>query len=300
MLGLGQKVSGDPVGIVVAIGDDENFRRAGDHVDADRAEDDALGGGDIGIARPDDLGDGRDALRAIGQRRDRLRAADAVDFLDAGNLCGGQHRRIDLAFQRRHDHDDARHAGNSGRHGVHQHGTRIARRAAGHIEADGIDGRPARAEADADLVLIDIVLRLLAGMMLFDTGGGKPQRLDHGGLDFREGRVDFRLRHAHRLDREIDAVETGRIFRQRRIATGAHIVDNGARGGVDVFGNLTLGCQESGKPLFEIGRCLFQPDRHSSSPSRLRLRSAAPPRRQDASGCRGFDPVSHAAPVSAS
>ena len=85
VLGLGQKVGGDPVRIVVAVGDDQHFRRAGDHVDADRAEDLALGGGDIGVARADDLGDRRDRLGAIGKRRDRLRAADAVDFGDAGD-----------------------------------------------------------------------------------------------------------------------------------------------------------------------------------------------------------------------
>ena len=95
MLGLRQQVGGDPVRIVAAVGDDQHFRRAGDHVDADRAEHLALGGRDIGVAGADDLGDRRDRLGAIGERGDRLRAADAVDLGDAGDVGRGQHQRID-------------------------------------------------------------------------------------------------------------------------------------------------------------------------------------------------------------
>ncbi len=59
MLGLGEQVGGDPVGIVLGVGDDQHFRRAGDHVDADLSEHLALGLGDIGIAGADDLVDRR-------------------------------------------------------------------------------------------------------------------------------------------------------------------------------------------------------------------------------------------------
>ena len=55
MLGLGQQIGRDPGGIGRAVGDDQHFGGAGDHVDADGAEDLALGGGHIGIARADDL-----------------------------------------------------------------------------------------------------------------------------------------------------------------------------------------------------------------------------------------------------
>ena len=57
-----------------------HLRRAGHHVDADLAEHLALGGGDIGVAGADDLGDRRDGLGAVGERGDRLRAADAIDL----------------------------------------------------------------------------------------------------------------------------------------------------------------------------------------------------------------------------
>ena len=57
MLGLRQQVGGKPFGIVVLVGDHQHLRRPGDGVDADHAEHLALGGGDVGIAGPDDLGD---------------------------------------------------------------------------------------------------------------------------------------------------------------------------------------------------------------------------------------------------
>ena len=77
-------------GSLSRVGDDEHLRRAGDHVDADLAENMPLGGGDEGVARADDLGHRRDRRGAIGERRDRLRAADPVDLVDAGKLRGAR------------------------------------------------------------------------------------------------------------------------------------------------------------------------------------------------------------------
>ena len=66
----------------------------------------ALGRRHIGVAGPDDLGDRRDRRGAIGERRDRLRAADAIDLVDAGELGRRQHQRAELAVRRRHHHDE--------------------------------------------------------------------------------------------------------------------------------------------------------------------------------------------------
>ena len=81
MFGLGKQSAATNSGSA-RIGENDDFRRAGDHVDADDAEHAALGGGDIGVAGTDDLGDRRDALGSVGERGDRLRAADAIDFAD--------------------------------------------------------------------------------------------------------------------------------------------------------------------------------------------------------------------------
>ena len=134
-------------GLPVAVGEDQHLGRAGDHVDADRAEHQPLGGRDIGVAGPDDLGDRLDRLGAVGERRHRLRAADAVDLVDAGELGRRQHQRVELAVRRRHHHDDARHARDLGRHRVHQHRGRIGGGAARHVEADRLDRGPAVSRA---------------------------------------------------------------------------------------------------------------------------------------------------------
>ncbi len=57
MLGLRQQIRRHPGRVGRSIGDDQHLGRSGDHVDAHRAEHLALGGGDIGIAGPHDLGD---------------------------------------------------------------------------------------------------------------------------------------------------------------------------------------------------------------------------------------------------
>ncbi|MCY1231899.1 hypothetical protein D9M72_443610 [compost metagenome] len=226
------------------VGDDKHFRGTGDHVDADGTEDLALGGGNIGIARADNLGDGGDRLGAIGKRRNGLRAADAVDLLDARKPCCCKHRRIDLTAACRHHHNDAGNARHLRRQRIHQHRARIARRATGHIEADGIDCRPARTEADAHRVFVDIVLRPLARVVRLDAGGSDLERAQHFRLDRLDRRIDLGRADGHRRHGEIDAIEALGIFGECLIAPGAHVVDDRLDHRIDVFGHLTLGRQE--------------------------------------------------------
>ena len=86
MFRLAEQIGGDPVRIIAAIGDDQDFRWTGNGVDADLAEHFAFGGGDIGIAGADNLVDRGNGLGAISQRGNGLRAADAVNLGDAGAL----------------------------------------------------------------------------------------------------------------------------------------------------------------------------------------------------------------------
>ena len=62
VLGLAEQIGGDPVGVVEAVGEDQDFRRPGDHINADGAEDLALGGGHIDVAGTDDLVHGGDGF----------------------------------------------------------------------------------------------------------------------------------------------------------------------------------------------------------------------------------------------
>ena len=178
MLGLRQQIRGDPVGIAALVGQDQHLGRPGDHVDADGAEHDALGRRHIGVARSDDLGHRLDRRRAIGERRHRLRAADAIDLVDAGELRRGQHERAELAVRRRHHHDDARHARDLGRYRVHQHRRRIGRGAARHVEPDRLDRAPAVAELDAERVGEAVVGRFLPSVIGLDPVARELKRVE--------------------------------------------------------------------------------------------------------------------------
>ena len=70
-------------GVGAVVGDDRDLGRAGEQVDADLAEELALGLGDVGVARADDdVGLGQ-ALDAVGHRGQRLDAAEREDVVGA-------------------------------------------------------------------------------------------------------------------------------------------------------------------------------------------------------------------------
>ena len=177
VFGLRQKIGGDPVGIAGPVGEDQYFGGASDHVDADLAEHDALGCGDIGIARADDLGDRRDGRGAVGERGNRLGPADAIDLVDPGNFGRRQHEWRQNAAGRRHDHNQPRHAGDLRRHGVHQHGRRIGSGATRHIKPDRLDRGPANAKFNAERIGKAIILRHLPAVKRLDAITRKGKRI---------------------------------------------------------------------------------------------------------------------------
>ena len=139
VLGLREEIGGDPFGIRAIARNDQDLGRPSDHVDANGAENPPLGRGHISVAGTDDLGDWGDRLSSISQRRDRLRAPNPVNFIDAGELGRCQNKRIDPPLRRRDGHDNAANAGNLGRHRVHQNRRWVARRATRNIEPCRLD-----------------------------------------------------------------------------------------------------------------------------------------------------------------
>ena len=75
-----------------------------------------------------------DRLGAVGERGDRLRAAHAVDALDAAQPAGAEDRRVDLAVRaRRRAHGDVDHAGRARGDDAHHDRARVRRAPAGHV-----------------------------------------------------------------------------------------------------------------------------------------------------------------------
>ena len=105
---LGEQVYRDAARIVGGIGQDDDFGRTGDGVDADAAEHLPFGFRDIGVAGTDDAIDRRNAVGAVGQCRYRLGAADPIDLRHAGAMCGGKHQWVQHAVRGGHAHGDAR------------------------------------------------------------------------------------------------------------------------------------------------------------------------------------------------
>ncbi len=119
---LGEQVHGDPVGVGFAVADHEDFRGAGDHVDADNAEDFALGGGDENVAGADDFINGRNGFCAIGERAHGLGTANGEDPVNTGNRCGGQDHVIHHTIRCRNNHHDFTDTRDLCGNGVHEHG----------------------------------------------------------------------------------------------------------------------------------------------------------------------------------
>ena len=108
MLGLGQQVHRDMRGLVCRIGQHHHLGRAGDAVDADPAENLALGLRHIGVAGADDAVHRRDRRRAPGHRRHRLGAADAEHLTHPGAPRRRQHQRVQHAAGAGHAHAQPR------------------------------------------------------------------------------------------------------------------------------------------------------------------------------------------------
>ena len=261
VLGLRQKIGGYPGRIVAGVGHDQDLRRAGDQVDADLSEDAALGGGDVGVARPGDLVDRLDRLGAVGERRHGLGATDAPDLVGAGD-AGGQHdQRIDHAIGRRHDHDDAPNACHLGRHNIHQHRRRIGRGAARHVDTRGIDGPIARPQPCAGAVREVDVFRQQRAMKSFDALGGEYQgfALRRRYLGGRFGAFGLTDPQARRVT--LEPVELLRVIDQRRIASCAHIGHDLGHHTVDILVGVPVAPEEGGEVFLETRRRGIEPKR---------------------------------------
>ena len=152
VLGLRQQVGGDECGIGAGIGDHQHFRRAGRHVDGDRAavRDLLLGFGDVAVAGPEQLVAARTDAGAEGHRRDRLGAAELEHARRCRSACAATSTAGSALPSLRggvHSTTSAQPASRAG-YAEHQRGRRQRRGAGRHVQADPAD-RTQDAFADA-------------------------------------------------------------------------------------------------------------------------------------------------------
>ena len=114
MFGLAEQIGCANFAVHAVVGDDQGLGRAGQQVDADAAEQLALGLRHIGVAGADNHVHRLDALRAECHGRHCLHAAEHEDFVGAAEIHGGNDGRMRTALERRRAGDDALYAGDLG------------------------------------------------------------------------------------------------------------------------------------------------------------------------------------------
>ena len=173
VLGLADQVSGEDRGAGGDVGEDRDLGGAGLGVDGDPAAEQALRGDDVDVAGAGDhrrLGTG---LRAKGEHRDRLRAADGIDLVDAEHRAGREDpvvRQAAVVALRRAGDGDRGNAGRLRGHDVHDDAADERREPAGDVQADPLHRHPPlgdRAAVDdlrrgvrAPLVVVDLACAL--------------------------------------------------------------------------------------------------------------------------------------------
>src|ERR1700723_3182691 len=148
MLCLREQVCRYPFGIPAHCKND-SFRRASGKVDGAIAVYELFCGSNKAIARPKDFIHARDGFRAIGERGDGLRTADAGDLRYAKQICGGE--KFWIWFWT--NHGDVRDARDLCGDDSHEERGDESEPAAGNVAADGVDGTNELRDDDAGLDL---------------------------------------------------------------------------------------------------------------------------------------------------
>ena len=236
VLGLAQKVGGHPRGVAAAIRQNKNFGRSCDHINADLAENLALGGGNIDVAGADDLVHGGYTFGAVGKGCHGLCAARLENQINARNdrCCqnGGVYLAVPPGGGR---HDDLPDARDLGRDDIHQNGRGVGSRAARHIDAGALDGGVLLPQHDAGGVVDNEIFVQLLLMEAANIPGGHLQGRDKlrvGLFQLGKRLIDLGLADPH--IGQFGVVKFGGVFDQGGIAAGAHIGDDGVNGGLHI------------------------------------------------------------------
>ena len=218
VLGLGDQIRRDPVGIAV-LGHDDDLRRPGVEVDGAVGRHAGLGGGDVGVAGTDDLVHARHRRRAVGQCGDGVRAAEAEEPVHPGFHRRREHGRGRVGAGRDHLADPRRAC----RDRRHQERRRQRVPPAGHVAADPLERRHALLDHHAG--------RDRHAPALRDLPGGHPadvaRRVPNGPADGRRrqrGAAPDLVRVE--LERSLQPVERPCVLADRAVAAPPHGVDD--------------------------------------------------------------------------
>ena len=162
VLGLREQVGRDPRRVDRVVGDDRDFGRTGEPVDADDAEHLPLGLGHVRVARPDDDVDRHGSI-SVPNASAAIACAPPMRYTSstpasaaAARIDGGD-RAVGSGRHAQHDLGDARDAR---RDRGHQHRRRVARATAGHVAAGAVDRHDDLVHLDAEQFVTSLLLAL--------------------------------------------------------------------------------------------------------------------------------------------
>ena len=238
-----------------AVGNDHRLGRSSDHVDADAAEQHALGLGDIIVAGADDDVGGMAREIAIGKRRHALHAAEREHRIGAGQSHGVKDRGIDaLVALGRRRRDDVFNARRFCRAHAHNRGRGMGVSPTGHVASGGRHRHETLAD---DQAVERFGFKRLLGVPLAngkvpDPGVGKPQIILDG---LRQGLLRVAKPVLGNDNVAVPAIELARIIARgvlaARLDFSQHLRHHPRRVGVGVH-RLLQGPLEIALPQFGL------------------------------------------------
>jgi hypothetical protein len=246
MIGLRDEVGGDPRRMRTVVGDDEDLARTRHFVDIHYTVDHALGGLHVGVTGPDNFVDRRDTRSSIGKRGDRVRTADAIKFVDAGNRRGGHDLGPRTIGRGRRDHHDFAYPGDARRNRIHQHRGRIRAHPARDIDADAVKRAHHLTEAHPETV--SVREGFLDGLLMKcgDAARGQFERTPIGFGKLAQRVAKFLRGNAQRFGCELHAVEAQRVVDERGVAALADIGNNVSHRGIEARGVIAAAPRDDG------------------------------------------------------
>ena len=207
MLGLRQQLASDQCGIGRSVGHDQQLAWTCRRIDRDGTRHLQLRLGDVGVPRPDDAIDARDALGAIGHGGDGACPTQREDATCASERRCGEHyirRTATLACGRR-AHHDLFDPGDARRHDPHQDTAGIRRPPTGGVHPDASERIGATSDDDAGLALGFLRARHEGAVHALDVRGRALHRATQLRLERRQCACPLAAWHFELVQR--DAVE---------------------------------------------------------------------------------------------
>ena len=202
VLGLRDDFTGDCAHVATCITKHQQLAGAGWRVDSNISAHLKLRLGDISVPWSDDPVDARNALGAVGHRRDRAGAAQREDAIHRGDFTRGEHDRRGVTVSlRRRAEKNLGNTGDTRGNSTHQHAARVRGATARRVDADALQRIGASPDNDARLGLDSQRARRISGVNHLDVPRCALESSSQRSIDSRERTEPRRSRYLEGIER---------------------------------------------------------------------------------------------------